>query len=158
MIDEENILDVPICKYCFENAAECTSKLITPCKCTNPVCLSCLRRKIELKNVIVCEICNTSYNLTPDMGITIDPIKFNDSYDVDTSENYRFFIPRLFGTTDPLFNGAWPDDLAVFNHSHIQIPYPYSEHYSTDNKVFIGCCLSLLLFITSIIIIWYFVS
>ncbi|XWV26253.1 putative orfan [Tupanvirus soda lake] len=69
-----NSLELDHCKYCLQNPIENTSKFVKPCKCTNPVCVSCLKRQLELKRVTKCEICVSEINITDEMGIDLDAL------------------------------------------------------------------------------------
>ena len=72
-IDKPANSDVPTCKYCWETQKEITDPFLTPCKCTNPICLSCLKRRIKLMNPTTCEICQEEYVIGMELGIEIPP-------------------------------------------------------------------------------------
>lgn len=93
-MDPENP-SLPVCKYCLENSLECKSPFVKPCRCTDPVCLNCLRRQIELKRTIICEICKTTYVITADMNIIYTP------------EPERMHVTELVDFRDPLMDNAW---------------------------------------------------
>lgn len=52
---------LPMCRYCLENTAEINKQLIRPCKCTTPICIPCLNKQIEIRNVNKCEICKSDF-------------------------------------------------------------------------------------------------
>jgi hypothetical protein len=74
------------CKYCLQNSIENTSQFITPCNCTNPVCINCLRIRVESDKKLKCELCLEDLQITPDMRISIDPPE-NSQY-TDEADNY----------------------------------------------------------------------
>ena len=68
-----------VCKYCFENSISCPNiQLITPCKCTNPVCIKCLQQRIIHNKKMKCEICTEPFILPNNSGIIV-PESFDEN-------------------------------------------------------------------------------
>lgn len=73
------------CRYCG-----CISDLLHPCVCIEPICLLCLRRRVELKNKFFCEFCHKEYHITPEMNIKIVPRGFGcDKIEIVNSKKSR---------------------------------------------------------------------
>lgn len=50
-----------ICRYCFADETECTSKLVYTCSCKTPICEMCFETHLNNKKNNQCEICRKTY-------------------------------------------------------------------------------------------------
>ena len=143
------VRDKPICKYCLENSAECKFKFVTPCKCTNPVCVGCLRRQVELKNSKTCEICKTMCDITSDMNINIRPNNGEELAQQLSRSEHRIYVAGLINYTDPFIDSAWPQYVAqnYLNGSNLsdESPNPYRNYFI------------IFIFIILVVIFFYFI-
>lgn len=57
------------CKYCWNIKDETNEQFLNPCKCTDPICRSCLQKKINISRNYICEICRSVYIISPDINI-----------------------------------------------------------------------------------------
>lgn len=78
------------------------------CLCTEPICLFCLKRKIELKNIYMCEICDQVFKIKSEMNIHEISKKYLDELDEDingTSKDFCFvsFIVTLYKNIKNVF-------------------------------------------------------
>jgi len=85
-----SILPFPKCKNCSRNLK--MGNYFNPCICPQAICKSCLKRQIELRRVIHCEICGHFLTINPEMGINIKLIQYIPVYNNKQSINY---IPQL---------------------------------------------------------------
>lgn len=78
-----------ICKYCLQTASELGEiPLITPCKCSNPVCRQCLWMQISKNNRTSCELCLEPYQID---GKTIS-ISYNTNANTNTEPTETTFL------------------------------------------------------------------
>ena len=71
--NHHSMADIIMCKYCLESSnSNPRIELITPCKCTDPVCVACLQEQIIKTKKIECEICVSPFIVT---NIFLDQIK-----------------------------------------------------------------------------------
>lgn len=109
-------IEPSVCKYCLQNCIESKEKFVTPCSCTNPVCISCLRRHIELKNITICEICRSKYKITPDMGIVVRQINKNvveyDQNNLYTS--YQIYQSNIMDMENGLDRGRYMTNYDIY--------------------------------------------
>ena len=69
----DNQSDTVVCKYCLENKFSCKETFITPCNCTNPVCIACFNKRKLVLNPRMCEICHVPYtNQGTNQNVVID--------------------------------------------------------------------------------------
>lgn len=58
------------CKYCRRSQLDCNiTSFVKPCICSNYACTPCLKRQIELKKCLYCEICSNEYVIVSDIDI-----------------------------------------------------------------------------------------
>jgi len=67
----ETTLLIEKCRYCWLNQSELSNdtKLIKCCLCTNLICVTCLKKRIDTSKRNCCEICLAKYILPNDIHI-----------------------------------------------------------------------------------------
>jgi E3 ubiquitin-protein ligase DOA10 len=98
------LLDPPnidLCRYCLSNQTECNSIFINPCKCTNPICESCLKIQLEYTHSKICEICRSPFVITNEMKKLITD---TDNPNNELESNIPSGTEILFMDTDNLHN------------------------------------------------------
>lgn len=95
LIQETN--NLIFCKYCQQRQIDCNLKFVNPCICSNYVCVPCLKRQIELKKCLYCEICSGEYVVTSDTSININVFEFNkDELNNDPIDTINPFSDHIF--------------------------------------------------------------
>lgn len=127
------------CRYCWESPKENSFVFLKPCKCTNPICSRCLKKRIELNKVIVCEICLQKFQIPTNMDIRIP------------KQKTKISIP----TVDPPYLLTLNQDITLPN-------YIRDEDSDSDNTIVQYCCglnnnAKLLLLIVIIILLLFFI-
>lgn len=60
-------METPICRYCYQDTKELGDiKLLSVCSCKGGIqyiCLSCLLRRVQYTNSLICELCGQEYKL-----------------------------------------------------------------------------------------------